>query len=104
MRHAAAIALLLLLPLPAVAQESLDDLDKKPAATSSDSKKADAVSNEISSGNIAEVNGYVDNRFQAGWVNPFVSWLPTKDVPSLQEILEGNVQLKVHLGKKAFVY
>src|SRR4051812_45705084 len=106
-----AYMLLLLLALPATAQESLDDLDKaaKPAentspATATSSKKGQ--SNEISavSNTIAEVNGYADSRTQFTWVNPNVAPLPTTDIPTLQEIIEGNVQLKVHLGKKAFAY
>lgn len=89
------ICLLLLLSLRVVvahAQESLDDLDS--------SKKGDNSSKKVS----AEVNGYVDNRIQYAHINPNVSLVPTNNQPSITEILEGNIQLKINIGSKAFVY
>lgn len=89
------ICLLLLLSLRVVvahAQESLDDLDA--------SKKGDSSSKKVS----AEVNGYVDNRIQYAHINPNVSLVPTINQPSITEILEGNIQLKINIGSKAFVY
>ena len=76
----------------ALAQESLDDLDA--------AKKGDSGSKKLT----AEVNGYVDNRFQYAFINPNASFLSTINQPSLQEILEGNIQLKISFGAKAFVY
>lgn len=78
---------------PARAQESLDEIDA--------AKKSDAAQSRRAT---AEVNGYVDNRFQYSHVNPNASPASTINVPSLQEILEGNIQLKVSIGSKAFVY
>ena len=75
----------------ASAQESLDDLDA--------SKKADSGKKVT-----AEVNGYVDNRFQYAFINPNTSLISTANQPSLQEILEGNIQLKLSFGSRAFVY
>lgn len=76
------------------AQNSLDDLDLAPSKTAApESKRA-----------TADVNGYVDNRFQYSYVNPGAAPLSTINVPSLTEILEGNIQLRVNLGAKAFVY
>ena len=85
------------LPGGARAQESLDDIDK--------AKKADSGSSYGTGKSVsAEVNGYVDNRFQYSYVNPNASPASTINLPSLQEILEGNIQLKVSIGSKAFVY
>jgi hypothetical protein len=75
----------------ASAQESLDDIDG--------TKKAE-TGKKIS----ADVNGYVDNRFQYAYINPSKTLVPTINQPSLLEILEGNIQLKVSIGQKAFVY
>jgi hypothetical protein len=75
----------------AAAQESLDEIA---GAATQTTKKAKTV----------EVNGYVDNRFSYTLVDPGVSPLPTDDVPSLSELLEANVQLRVHLGDTAFAY
>lgn len=87
---------LLALASPARAQESLDEIDAakgQKSASGSESKKI-----------LAEVNGYVDNRFQYSYIDPGASPISTKDQPSLQEILEGNIQLKVTLSSKAFIY
>ncbi len=81
---------LLLAPM-ASAQDSLDDIDG--------TKKAE-TGKKIS----AEVNGYLDNRFQYAYINPTRTLIPTINQPSLQEILEGNIQLKVSIGQLAFVY
>lgn len=78
---------------PARAQESLDDLDKAKGGASGETKRA-----------TAEVNGYVDNRLQYGYVNPSTTPLPTRDVPSITEILEANIQLKVNITPKLFAY
>lgn len=75
------------------AQESLDDIES--------AKKADAPRVKTLS---AEVNGYLDNRFQYSHVNPGATPASTLNLPSLQEILEGNIQLKVSIGSRAFVY
>lgn len=85
---------LLLLKLGlAHAQDSLDDLDALKKGDPSSSKKV-----------TAEVNGYVDNRIQYAHINPNVSLIPTINQPSITEILEGNIQLKISFGSKAFVY
>lgn len=96
-----ALVLLLGMALPggARAQESLDDIDK---AKKSDSSSGSSYGTGKSVS--AEVNGYVDNRFQYSYVNPNASPASTINLPSLQEILEGNIQLKVSIGSKAFVY
>jgi hypothetical protein len=105
MRRLAHTLALLLLAATATAQESLDDLDKgKVEAPAAASKTKASAATEVGTQQVAEVNGYADNRFQFTWVNPHVAPLPTRDLPTLQDILEGNVQLKVHLGKKAFFY
>ena len=82
---------------PICAQESLDDIDRakseKTSASANDTKKA-----------VAEVNGYIDNRFQYSYVNPSAAPVSTIDIPSIQEILEGNIQLKVSITSKAFIY
>ena len=70
----------------ASAQESLDDLDA--------AKKGDSGAKKAT----AEVNGYLDNRFQYSYINPGSSLLSTVNQPSLQEILEGNIQLKINIG------
>lgn len=80
---------------PARAQETLDEIEAQ-----SKSHKSAAESKRP----VAQVNGYLDNRFQYSYVNPNATPLSTVDTPSLQEILEGNVQLKVNLGSKAFIY
>lgn len=84
-------ALCFLLPQRAWAQDSLDEID---------GTKKQETGKKIS----AEANGYADNRFQYAYINPTRTLFPTKDQPSLQEILEGNIQLKVSIGQKAFVY
>jgi len=76
----------------ASAQESLDDLDA--------AKKGDSGAKKAT----AEVNGYLDNRFQYSYINPGSSLLSTVNQPSLQEILEGNIQLKINIGSKLFIY
>ena len=80
------------------AQESLDDIagasDKEGAAKESADKKAKTV----------EVNGYLVNRLSGSLIDPGASAAPTQDFPSLRDMLEANVQLKVHLGDKAFIY
>lgn len=80
----------------AFAQESLDDLDRGKG----ESKTGSAGPTKA----VAEVNGYVVNRFQYSHVNPSRVPTSTIDLPSLQEILEGNIQLKISIGSKAFVY
>jgi hypothetical protein len=85
---------LLGLQAPLRAQESLDEIESL-----SKSQKAAETKRPI-----AQVNGYLDNRFQFSYVNPNAAPLSTIDTPSLQEILEGNIQLKVNLGSKAFIY
>lgn len=85
-------AFLCLAPVyPAWAQDSLDDLD---------GTKKKETGKTLS----AEVNGYADNRFGYAYINPTRTLFPTTNQPSLQEILEGNIQLKVSIGQKAFVY
>ncbi len=80
------------------AQESLDEIDKAAAGAGEDQ-------GEKAKPPIAIVNGYVDNRLQYGWVDPNATFAPTNDFPSLQDILEANVQLHVNLGgPSAFVY
>jgi len=76
----------------ALAQESLDDLDAA-------AKKGDTAKKVT-----GEVNGYIDNRFQYAHINPNQTLVSTANQPSLQEILEGNIQLKISIGSKAFVY
>jgi hypothetical protein len=89
-------ALLWLAPAGAGAQETLDDLDKaKPAEPlEMGSKEGKATS---------EVNGYAANRLQYGHVHTG-GLIPTEDIPSITELLEGNIQLKVSFGKDAFAY
>ena len=91
----AGVAMCLAAAAPVCAQESLDEIEKlsKSSAASSETKRP-----------VAQVNGYLDNRFQFGYVNPNAAPISTVDTPSLQEILEGNIQLKVNLGSKAFIY
>ena len=93
MRCRRLVLVALLLPALAGAQESLDDLDKAggPAA---ESIKPPAV----------EANGYASNRFFGAYVDPALTFVPTRDVPSIQELLEANVQLKIRFGDKAFFY
>ena len=80
--------------LPARAQTSLDELEPASARTDDVAAQPRAV----------EVNGYVDNRLQYSYVAPG-SWpVSAGDVPTLEDMLEGNVQLKIHLGRRAFVY
>jgi hypothetical protein len=79
------------------AQESLDDIDKGKTSSSDTSQIAAPKSS------IAEVNGYLDDRITGSWIDPSGP-VPTKDQPSLQNLLEANVQLKVNLGSKAFAY
>jgi hypothetical protein len=81
---------------PAWAQETLDEIEK------SSTKKSEDITQPKRA--IAQVNGYLDNRFQYSYVNPNAAPSSTVDLPSLQEILEANIQLKVHLGSKAFLY
>lgn len=75
-------------------QESLDDIEKMKGQSESPLEKKAT----------AEVNGYVYSRFQGGYVDPNLAPISSRDIPSIQLILEGNIQLKVHLGAKAFVY
>jgi hypothetical protein len=70
------------------AQESLDEIDAKPAA-------AAAAPAEAKAG--AQVNGYIDNRFSYSLIDPATP-APTQDVPSLLELAEANLQLRVDLG------
>ncbi len=85
------------LPAAAWAQESLDEIDSsKPAKSQTPSLESKKL--------IVEVNGYVDNRFQYSFINPNATPSSTIDIPSLQEILEGNIQLKVNLSSRAFIY
>lgn len=91
------LACLLAQAAPARAQQTLDEIE---AAQAKD-KQAESAEPKRP---IAQVNGYIDNRFAYSYIDPNVTPVPTQDTPSLQEILEGNVQLKVNLGSKAFVY
>lgn len=77
----------------AAAQESLDEI-----------AGAGANSTSSSTAKTVEVNGYVSNRLSYTHVDPGISPVWSGDTPSLSELLEGNVQLKVHLGKTAFAY
>ncbi len=90
----ASLSLTLVLALTGLArgQESLDQIDQAKAESST------------AKTSVAEVNGYLDNRLQGSWINPNTSPVSTRDQPALQDILEANVQLKVHLGSSAFVY
>lgn len=85
---------ILLVAAECAGQESLDDLDK--------AGPAEAVT-EVPKSPTAEVNGYLSNRLTGTWVSTSGP-VPTRDVPSLQDLLEANVQLKVRLGKSAFAY
>lgn len=99
MRRAAQIALLVAVAgARARAQETLDEIDKG-AATAPVEGEAEKVKAPI-----ATVNGYVDNRLQYAYVDPNVTFAPTNDVPSVSDILEANVQLKVNLGRNGFAY
>lgn len=80
-------------PGAAHAQESLDDIDKMKGGTTGESKKASA-----------DVNGYAVNRFSYSYVNPASTPLPTRDTPSISEILEANIQLKVNITPRLFIY
>lgn len=72
------------------AQDSLDDL----------AKGTGAVGRRVT----AEVNGYADNRIQYGYINPNHSPFSTVNQPSITEIIEGNIQLKISLSDRAFLY
>jgi hypothetical protein len=90
-----ALVIVCLLPSAARAQQSLDELDQAPPA---------AVEVKAESKAAAEVNGYFDNRFSYSLIDPATP-LPTQDIPSLNELAEGNLQLRVDLGDKSrFVY
>jgi len=91
-----ALVPLFLVAAPVFAQESLDEIDKAASAKE--------VPKEEKKKAIASVNGYLDNRFQYSWIAPGTTPIPTNDAPSLQDILEANVQLHVDLGSKAFAY
>ena len=84
---------------PSDSPNSLDALDQagqgggKPATADESPSKSP----------VAEVNGYFWNRFQYTLVRPDVP-VPTQDLPSLHDIMEGNIQLKVRLGAPAFFY
>src|SRR5438270_274886 len=88
----------------ASAQESLDDLDKgKGDAKTATAKPAELAMGSTEGKAVAEVNGYLDNRFQYGWIHTG-GLVPTRDAPSVTDLLEGNIQLKIAIGQRAFVY
>jgi hypothetical protein len=105
----AALALLaLVIGTAARAQESLDQVDqgKAPAAPETASEPSESDRNlAIADGKATpEVNGYFDNRFSYGLVDPS-SPVSTRDAPSFAELAEANIQLRVNLGSKLhFVY
>src|SRR5262249_8211584 len=94
-------------PTLARAQETLDDIEKaKPAApppANDGQQGTDLPMGSRESKAVSEVNGYVATRFQLTEVNTGVP-LPTQDIPTWSLLAEGNIQLKVSIGKSAFVY
>jgi len=81
----------------ALGQESLDEIDHK---TASEDPKAPEKPAKAT----AEVNGYIANRFSYSLIDPSTP-VPTSDSPSLVELAEANIQLKVNLGAKTrFAY
>ena len=96
-------ALLVCASAPGMAQESLDDLEP----TAQGDKAATAASGESlqeATTRVAEVNGYGSNRLQYSLIDPGVTPATTSDQPSISDLIEANVQLKIRLGSKAFVY
>jgi hypothetical protein len=99
--RAALLHTLLLVALPAAAQESLDEIDK----AKGEAPAGDASSmGEAAKSSIAVVNGYLSNRFSYTYVDPYIGPLATDNLPSLSDLLEANVQLKVNIGKTMFAY
>lgn len=82
------------------AQESLDDLEPGKAAAD-----GAATGGGGRRGASATVNGYFSNRFTYSLIDPHAGPLPTADVPSLLELAEGNLQLRIDFGSRtAFAY
>jgi len=77
--------------------ESLDDLQK---AQSAGSEAGITPGNQEA----PEINGYLSNRLAYSHVNTS-GLISTRDLPSLLELLEANMQLRVNLGNKQnFIY
>jgi len=112
LRHGFAIvgAVAAMISVTANAQDSLDDFDPpKPGAVADVQEAAPSTPSAVASkrGNgkaRAEVNGYASERFAYQHINTRAP-VSTVDVPSLTELAELNIQLKVELGSKAiFAY
>jgi hypothetical protein len=85
-------------------QETLEEIEGKPSAgepgASEERPRASAGKGQAA----AEVNGYLDDRIAYGWLNP-AGPISTQDTPSMSELVEANLQLRVDLGEKTrFVY
>lgn len=85
-------------------QETLDEIEARPPASppgpSEQRPRERAATGEAT----AEVNGYLADRVGYGWVSP-AGPISTQDMPSLSEMAEANIQLRVDLGDKTrFVY
>jgi hypothetical protein len=89
----------------ALAQESLDDLEPNTSASAeSDSVSARPTQEAHTSKHSAEINGYLVHRESYSQVHP-VPATDTRDVPSLTQLVEANVQARVPLGSpKHFAY
>ncbi len=93
----------------AVAQETLDEIESgKPApeAPSGGSRAAEKTDAPIAANGkaMAEVNGYLDDRIGFESINPSRP-VTTRDIPSISEIAEANLQLRVSLaGTQNFAY
>ncbi len=85
-------------------QETLDEIEARlpasPPGPSEQRPRERAATVEAT----AEVNGYLADRVGYGWVSP-AGPISTQDMPSLSEMAEANIQLRVDLGDKTrFVY
>lgn len=92
MRNAAPLLLVLVSSLvlaasPARAQDSLDELADSPSGAATAPR--------------ASVNGYVANRLSYTHVD-VAGPSPTRNLPSIVELLEANAQLRVNLGSESY--
>src|SRR5262245_35537764 len=95
--------LLVLAPAWSRAQESLDDIEKAKTTPTDQPQRPEVPMGSRESKAVSEVNGYLDTRFQGTGVRTG-GLLPTQDVPTWSMLAEGNIQLKVFIGRSAFVY
>jgi hypothetical protein len=89
--------------LGARGQETLDE-EARPSAGPPGAGEQQLRERAGAGGAGAEVNGYLADRVGYGWVSP-AGPISTQDMPSLSEMAEANIQLRVDLGNKTrFVY